>query len=180
MGNLTGIAFKLEKFGKMIVCDSANVSTVTGVAQDVRGGKGKRQVTVLDTQRYHDACKEIGKELDWTIRRANLLIEGIDLFQSKGKYLCVNELVLEITGETTPCYRMDEQCEGLKTALIPEWRGGVCCRVIRGGEIKIGDTITITNDDPAHRSNFTRWMVNCSDDIRKMKRKSSKLLGLSK
>jgi hypothetical protein len=34
---------------------------------------------------------------------------------------------------------MDRAHEGLRAALRPEWRGGVCCVVRRAGAIKLGD-----------------------------------------
>ena len=38
---------------------------------------------------------------------------------------------------------MDAIADGLQAALKPDWRGGVCTRVIEGGTIRIGDTIRI-------------------------------------
>jgi len=38
---------------------------------------------------------------------------------------------------------MDETEQGLRMALAPDWRGGVCCRVIRGGTISNGMLVTI-------------------------------------
>jgi MOSC domain-containing protein YiiM len=38
---------------------------------------------------------------------------------------------------------MEEQCAGLKAALQPDWRGGVCCRVLRGGAVAIGDSVSL-------------------------------------
>jgi MOSC domain-containing protein YiiM len=145
MGTLLGIAYKLEKYGTIITCDSAWVGLKTGVAKDVRGTAGNRQVTVLSKSGFDAACAKVGKELDWTTRRANLLVDGIELIEKTGNYLIIGNLVLEITGETTPCYRMDEQCDGLKEALKPDWRGGVTCRVIREGNIKLGDSVSMTD-----------------------------------
>ena len=38
---------------------------------------------------------------------------------------------------------MDEEAEGLRETLIPDWRGGVGCRVLQGGEIAVGDAVRI-------------------------------------
>lgn len=128
----------------MHTISSAVVGTETGVSPDYRGLPGKRQVTVLSKEAFDTACAELETTLPWTIRRANLLISGIELENSTGKQLRIGDLILEITGETEPCYRMDEQYEGLKSALEPAWRGGVTCRVIQGGNIKIGDEVQLT------------------------------------
>jgi len=141
MGALKGIGYKLKKYEAIVTCDEAFVGLLTGVAHDVRGLPGKRQVTVLSEEAFNEACNELGTALPWTIRRANLLISGIDLENSKGRNLAIGSVVLEVTGETDPCYRMDEQFEGLKDALEPNWRGGVTCRVISEGYVKLGDEV---------------------------------------
>ncbi|NOU46457.1 MAG: MOSC domain-containing protein [Bacteroidales bacterium] len=145
MGQLAGIAYKTEKYGAMISLESAMVGTGTGVASDYRGIPGKRQVTVLSKEAFEAACNEIQDSLPWTIRRANLMISGIDLENTTGKHLRIGELVLEITGQTEPCFRMDEQRDGLKLALQPQWRGGVTCRVTTGGTITVGDKVMLAD-----------------------------------
>lgn len=145
MGQLAGIAYKTEKYGAMITLDSAMVGTGTGVASDYRGIPGKRQVTVLSKEAFEAACNDLQDSLPWTIRRANLMISGIDLENTTGKHLRIGDLVLEITGQTEPCFRMDEQRDGLKLALQSQWRGGVTCRVITGGTITVGDKVMLTD-----------------------------------
>jgi MOSC domain-containing protein YiiM len=39
---------------------------------------------------------------------------------------------------------MERAQAGLYNALKPEWRGGVCCRVVQGGDIAAGDPVSIT------------------------------------
>ena len=39
--------------------------------------------------------------------------------------------------------RMDALVPGLFEALLPDWRGGACTRVLAGGTIAVGDTIRI-------------------------------------
>ncbi|MBT3933642.1 MAG: MOSC domain-containing protein, partial [Bacteroidetes bacterium] len=69
---------------------------------------------------------------------------GISIKQSKGKIIKIgDEIILEVMGETKPCYRMDEQVIGLTLALMKDWKGGVCCKVIQGGNLKVGDKIEI-------------------------------------
>lgn len=54
-----------------------------------------------------------------------------------------HDVILEITGITAPCKRMDEAHQGLKDALHG-LRGGLTCRVIQGGRLGIADTIVIS------------------------------------
>ena len=82
--------------------------------------------------------------LSWTVRRANLLVDGV-IFDSTmtGKQIKIGQLILLVTGETDPCQKMDAQHQGLTQALTPDWRGGVCCKVIADGRVKIGDQLII-------------------------------------
>ena len=139
MGKLIGIATKKAFRGKMLLHREAMISEETGVGNDPRGKPGKRQVTVITKESWDEACRELGCSIPWTARRANLFIEGVELSGSKGLYLYINDAVLEIAGETTPCSRMDDEFKGLKAALQPNWRGGVICRVIKGGKVRIGN-----------------------------------------
>ena len=66
---------------------------------------------------------ELGSSLDPSTRRANFLIEGVDLVESRGRVLRCGDVKIEIRGETKPCNRMDEALSGLKDLMWPEWRG---------------------------------------------------------
>ena len=152
MSKLLRIAIKKAKRMPMIELQSAFVSIQNGVADDFRGKPGKRQVTVLDVGSWNEACNMLGTQLDWTTRRSNLLVDGLDLNKSAGKFIVVGNVVLEITQETDPCSRMDEAHDGLFDALKTNWRGGVCCQVVRNGEIKVGDVVRLLSKAPTHLS----------------------------
>jgi|TARA_B110000971_G_scaffold187847_1_gene197295 MOSC domain-containing protein YiiM len=129
----------------MQTCDQANISLTKGVEQDFRGSAKNRQVTILSTVDWLQVCKEIDADLPWTIRRANLLVDKLTFSQADvGKTLYIGDIELEITRETDPCSRMDDQHQGLKSALMSEWRGGVCCKVIKAGSLKVGDSVELS------------------------------------
>lgn len=143
MGVLSGIARRDGKRAPMQSLDRAEISAETGVALDWRGKPGKRQVTVISADAWRDACAELGKKLPWTTRRANLLVEGIDLPETTDAVLQIGTVRLLVTGEVDPCSRMNEQCPGLTAALQPGWRGGVSCTVLAGGHVAVGDSVTL-------------------------------------
>ena len=143
MGTLTGIARREKKRAPMETLARADISTETGVAEDSRGKPGKRQVTVISAAAWLDACRELGREVPWTARRANLLVEGIDLPETTGGILRVGPVKLQINGEVDPCSRMDEQYPGLTRVLQPAWRGGIACTVLEGGAVALGDSVTL-------------------------------------
>ncbi len=129
--------------------DHAEVSLDGGIAGDFRGarkpgGLGRRQVTLMEAGDWDRAMTEVGRTIPWFERRANLLVEGLDLPQTAGVRLAIGaDVVLEITRETDPCERMEVLAPGLRAALTPDWRGGACTRVLAGGRIVVGDLIRI-------------------------------------
>ncbi len=129
--------------------DHAEVSLDGGIAGDFRGarkpgGLGRRQVTLMEAGDWDAAMTQVGRTIPWFERRANLLVEGLDLPQTAGVRLSIGaDVVLEITRETDPCERMEALAPGLRAALTPDWRGGACTRVLAGGRIAVGDLIRI-------------------------------------
>lgn len=132
----------------MQVVNEVEVLITEGVVGDYRGamrrGPYKRQVTLMERTDWEAAMAEVGADIPWQERRANLLVDGIDLPQQAGARLRIGaEVVLEVTRETDPCERMEALAPGLKAALMPDWRGGVCAFVVAGGAIAVGDAVMI-------------------------------------
>ena len=139
VGKVVGIAIRERSGAPMQKRDAALVSCESGVEGDARGKPGRRQVTVMAREAWEAACGEVGAQLAWTLRRANLLVEGIPRRPEPGARLTLGGAVLEVTGETDPCVRMDQTRPGLFAALERDVRGGVCCRVIETGRVATGD-----------------------------------------
>ncbi len=145
MAKLIGIAFKRQRRGEVETTGHTHISVSAGIANDRIGSASKRrQITVLRAEDWAAAVADVGAELPWTVRRANLLVEGLPtLASTAGQYLNVGCVKLLITGECDPCSRMGEIHIALPDALTPEWRGGLTCTVIDGGDIAIGDNVEI-------------------------------------
>ena len=138
MARLLGIAVKAQRKGAISLHDEAMITIHAGVVGDWRGKPGKRQVTLMSLADWQAACGELGLALPWQTRRANLLVDALPLHRSTGSRIVLGEAVLEVTGETDPCERMEDAQPGLFQALAPEWRGGVTCKVLANGVIRIG------------------------------------------
>ena len=104
--------------------------------------RGRRQVTIVDRERWHELMDLLGADLETSARRANLVIDSLDLFDSRGKTLRVGRTRLRILGETRPCERMEEALPGLEAAMRERWGGGVFAEVVEGGEICVGDEVS--------------------------------------
>ena len=142
-GRLLGIAVKARTRAPMSVRSHAALDAQTGLDGDWRGRMDGRQVTVLFEDDWARACAAVGERMPWTRRRANLYVGGIANPRAPGGMLRIGETVLEVTGETEPCSRMDQEAAGLRRALEPEWLAGVTCRVVRGGTLRLDDPVTL-------------------------------------
>ena len=141
MARLHEIWIKRAHRGKMDGTDRATLVAGRGLAGNANQG-GTRQLTLMDLERWRELMDTFGLELDTSARRANLVVEGLDLFNSQGRTLVIGGARLLIHGETRPCERMDEAIPGLQNAMRERWGGGAFAEVIDGGEISVGDDVT--------------------------------------
>lgn len=156
-GRLIGIARRPARRVPIeeIVCGVIGLET--GLEGDHKGAKfPRRRITVLSREDWTAALDDLADlggpvALPWTIRRANLLVEGVRLPRAVGAVVRIGPVLLEVTYPTQPCSRMDEAHKGLLKALHPEWRGGITCAVRAGGPIAIGDAVEIVTSPPERR-----------------------------
>lgn len=140
-GRLVGIYLKRVRRGPMDPVPSATLVAGRGLVGNANQG-GRRQVTILERERWEDACAALGIELEPSARRANLVVENFPLADSRDRVLRVGAARLRVRGETKPCERMDEAAPGLQAQLRPAWRGGVFAEVLEDAEIAVGDALT--------------------------------------
>lgn len=139
-GELRAIWRKRAKRGPMDPQTSAVLVAGRGLEGNANQG-GRRQVTLIEEERWAEALQEIGTDLPTSARRANLVIAGLPLAGTRGRILRIGSTRLQIWTECTPCRQMDEVSPGLRKALRPDWRGGACAQVLEGGEIQLGDEV---------------------------------------
>ena len=144
-GVLKSIAYRPRDGEDMRETDRCRVRIGRGLERENRPG-GRREVTFLSQESWTETCAELGVELPWYTRRANLLVEGLDLAEAISHTVRIGEVEIRVHGETNPCDFMDDQQFGLREVLIPNCRGGVYGQVLVEGIIHAGDPVTVLDE----------------------------------
>ena len=139
-GRLDAIWIKRAHRGKMDEVAEATAVAGQGLAGNVDRSR-RRQITIIEREVWDRVMAELDADVAPSSRRANLMVSGVRLAETRGRTLRVGAVRLAIGGETTPCERMDEALPGLRDALRPHWGGGVFAQVLDDGIIAIGDQV---------------------------------------
>jgi MOSC domain-containing protein YiiM len=129
------------KRGPMDAAERATLVAGRGIAGNANQG-GTRQVTLLAREKWAELMTQLGADLEPRARRANLVVSGVDLENTRGRMLRIGACRLRVRGETRPCEQMEEALTGLQAAMRPHWGGGAFAEVVDGGEIVLGDVVT--------------------------------------
>jgi len=139
-GKLEAIWTKRAHRGPMDPRSSAVLIPGKGVEGSV-GRSSRRQVTLIEREVWDALMRETASSAPPSTRRANLMISGIALADTRKRILRIGNTRIEIAGETKPCERMEEAVPGLRDAMYPNWGGGAFAKVLTGGEIHVGDVV---------------------------------------
>jgi MOSC domain-containing protein YiiM len=137
-GRIEAIWVKRAKRGVMDPVTSAELVPGEGVKGSA-DRRGKRQVTLIEREAWEAMMRELAADVPPAARRANVMLSGIHLAETRGRILRLGDTRIRIGGETVPCERMEEARAGLRDAMRPAWRGGVFGEVITGGSISVSD-----------------------------------------
>lgn len=143
MANVLALSTAPAYGGKLIAHDS--ISLVGGEAGGVEGDRHlgkKRAVTVVCTGELALAAADHrGDVIDGFTTRRNIVVDTATLPRVHGARFTIGEAELEVWRDCAPCELMNDFFgEGARGAL--KQRCGISASVIRGGIVRIGDTIT--------------------------------------
>jgi len=137
---LRAIWIKRAHGGPMDPAAEADLVAGRGIVGNADQGR-RRQVTIIDEERWASVMRGLAGALDPSARRANLMVRGVRLTDSRGRILRVGACRIRIFGETRPCNNMDDALPGLKAALSDDWGGGAFGEVLDDGCIRLGDPV---------------------------------------
>lgn len=115
-----------------------------GVEHDSHAGAWHRQISLLS----YDSVRKFESRADFDIENGafgeNILVEGIDLCKLPvGTILKSGNIELEVTQIGKECHHGCEIRTRVGDCIMP--REGIFARVLKGGEIKTGDEITVAS-----------------------------------
>ncbi len=141
MGNIIAVCSSEHKGTQKKNVNSAVFIEDWGIEGDAHAGKWHRQVSLLS----HDKVEEFrarGAEVKDGAFGENLVVSGID-FRSLpiGTRFACNGVLLELTQIGKQCHNGCEIFKKMGDCIMP--REGVFARVLNGGTISVGDTLTV-------------------------------------
>ena len=100
-----------------------------------------RQVTLIEREMLDRVAQDDGQEISVDEHRRNLTIEGVPLQHLVGLRFRVGDCVLEGVRINQPCKYLNLMLK--RDVYMPLWnRSGLNCKVVEGGTIRPGDTLT--------------------------------------
>jgi MOSC domain-containing protein YiiM len=134
------------KHGPPEPLDAATFITDFGMEGDARSRKGRgRQITFIEEEALAFVAGKIKlATIPPGASRRQIVVRGIRLNETVGKQLRAGKVLIQVDGLCDPCKKME-------TAIAPgawwamEQRGGIIGRILKGGEMKVGDTVEIVS-----------------------------------
>jgi len=146
VGRVEAIWVKRSFGGVMDPADEVDLVAGKGIVRDASFGRSRRQVTVIEKEVFDRIRRSLPDAVP-AMRRANIMVSGVRLAGSRKQVLRLGGVRILLGGETTPCERMDEQCEGLRAALATDWGGGAHGVVLDDGLVRVGDAAELEPAD---------------------------------
>ncbi len=144
MGNVLAVCISPKKGTEKKNVGSARFIEDWGLENDSHAGKWHRQVSLLS----HDKVEEFrarGAEVEHGAFGENLVVSGIDFRTLPvGTHFVCNDVELELTQIGKECHSGCAIFQKMGECIMP--REGVFAKVIHGGTISVGDTLTIKED----------------------------------
>jgi MOSC domain-containing protein YiiM len=102
------------------------------------------EVTLIEGEHLDDISERLGVEVMNGEHRRNIVTRGIRLEAFENKCFRVGDALLGYDRPRPPCAYIASITEPLMTKALGK-RAGICARVIRGGLIRAGDPIEVSD-----------------------------------
>ena len=134
-GRLEWIGLRPSRRQDMVVVDAALAIADRGL-----------QITVISREFIEQTAHFLDREsIDPALLRRNLVISGINLHALRYQRFEIGEALLEAGALCHPCSRM-ESALGRGGVAAMFGHGGLCCRILRGGLVRVGDRVRVSRE----------------------------------
>ena len=144
-GEVEWIGVRPARKEPMLVSEKVNAIAGLGLEGDRRckGSAGSsRQVTIISVEYLHIIAQLLKKErIDPSILRRNIVVSGVNLTALRHQRFQLGEAIVEASALCHPCSRMNEVL-GKNGVAAMLGHGGLCAKIIQGGVIAVGDSVT--------------------------------------
>jgi MOSC domain-containing protein YiiM len=145
-GTLTWIGLREERRGQLTKVEFSRAIASRGLEGDHRVDKtpgSARQVTLISEEFIQQIAHFTGRDsIDPALLRRNLVVRGINLNALRHQRFQIGDALFEATALCHPCSRMETALgKGGVAAMLGH--GGLCVRVLRSGNIHVGDPLEV-------------------------------------
>lgn len=141
MGNVIAVCTSEKKGTQKKNIGKALFVADWGIEGDAHAGKWHRQVSLLSYDKIEE-FRARGADVTDGAFGENLVVSGIDFKTLPiGTRFACNDVLFELTQIGKECHSHCEIHKIMGDCIMP--REGVFVRVLKGGEISIGDTLTV-------------------------------------
>lgn len=142
MGKILAVCISEKKGTQKINVKERRLIENHGLEGDAHAGTWHRQVSLLSNEKIIDFINR-GGDVNQGDFGENLIVEGIDLAKLPvGTKLQINDdILLEVTQIGKECHSHCAIYHTVGDCIMP--REGIFTRVLKGGIVKVGDTIKV-------------------------------------
>jgi MOSC domain-containing protein YiiM len=141
-GRVEWIGLRPQRDVDMVAVPEAVAVAGRGLQGDrYASSSGKRGITLIQAEHLPVIAALAGHlQVAASVLRRNVVVSGIPLVALKGRRFRIGGVLLEGTDDCDPCSRME-------TALGPggynamRGHGGLCARILEGGQLRMGDAV---------------------------------------
>ena len=145
-GTLSWIGLRPDHKAAMTPVNTVMAIEKLGLEGDHRCKKtpgSGRQVTIISEEYIQQTAHYMGlKNIPADLLRRNLVVKNINLTALRYQQFSIGEAIFEATALCHPCSRMEKALgKGAVAAMLGH--GGLCAKIIQGGQLQVGDAVTL-------------------------------------
>ncbi|MCP4264373.1 MAG: hypothetical protein GY777_02160 [Candidatus Brocadiaceae bacterium] len=153
-------------------CKHVTVLSNFGIVGDYRSEKFQiGQITLIEAGIIDSMSRELGYDIPAGASRRQVMVKDITLNELIGKNLRLGQILVCVEDKCKPCNNMEKKIgSGAKNAMND--KGGVRCRIIEGGELHVGDKITMENPNCPYYARLSNFCFKCICYLKKLSNKA--------